>query len=475
MLPWLEESWPVLSSAVLLGLSLFASGHALLHKREVRASIGWVGIVWLVPGLGALLYFLLGINRIARRAAALRGESRRFRTDSLVPPLPPDQMDAAPHLVDLARLVARVTTRPLLPGNRVTPLVDGDEAYPAMLEAIESAERSVTLMTYIFDSRGVGARFVDALVAAQARGVQVRVLIDAVGLRYSLPPVDWRLRRERVPVRRFMPLLRFAFFNLRNHRKIMVVDGAIGFTGGMNIRRHCVLGDDPPHPTRDLHFRVEGPVVAQLQEVFAEDWAFSGGEALDGDAFFPDLRAVGPSLCRGIADGPDERIGQMPWTFAGAIACAQRSLRVVTPYFLPQPGLADALNVAAMRGVQVDVLIPERGNLPLVTWATWAQLHAVTGRGCRVFLGPPPFDHSKALVVDEQWVLFGSPNWDARSLRLNFELAVECYDAEVARAVADLVDERIGESRLLRRADLDDRALWRKLRDASARLLMPYL
>jgi cardiolipin synthase len=363
-------------------------------------------------------------------------------------------------------------------GNSVELLPGGEAAYPAMLRAIEAAQRSVTFCTYLFDPGEAGQAFVDALVRARWRGLQVRVLVDAVGARYRWPPAHRALRRAGVPAELFLERLAPAwlpFVNLRNHRKILVADGRIGFTGGMNVRDEFLPGPGRPDPFRDLHARLEGPVVAHLQATFAEDWEFTTGERLDGVAFFPALPPAGPVLARGIPDGPDEDFEALRWVLLGALATARTSVRIVTPYVLPEPALVTALDVAAMRGVEVDVVLPERGNLPLVQWAQTAQLWQVIERGCRVWLSPPPFDHSKAMVVDGVWSLLGSANWDPRSLRLNFELDVECWDADLGRRIEALVADRIARARPVALAELAARPFPVRLRDGVARLFSPYL
>lgn len=483
---WVETAWPYVSSALAIAISVLASGYAILHKRDVRAAIGWVGVIWLVPFLGAVLFALLGVNRIRRKAVELRAGRQRIEgivaRDSVPMQLRPvrDLPSSLPeHLRALARLVEQVTTRTLLGGNCITPLRNGDEAYPAMLETIERAERSITLSTYIFDNDRVGHRFVEALAAAKERGVEVRVLIDDAGARYSVPPITGLLRRRGVRVARFMPgwykPWRAPFFNLRNHRKILVVDGRVGFTGGINIRDGHVLAESPKFPVADLHFKVEGPVVRHLQEIFADDWSFTTREKLEGEAWFPEIAPCGDTIARGIADGPDEDFEKVRWTFLGALACAKRSVRIVTPYFLPDQGLIQALGVAALKGVDVRIVLPSRGNLPIVQWAMWAQLWQVLIGGGRVWLTPEPFDHSKLMVVDDEWVLIGSANWDPRSLRLNFELGLECYDAHVGGFCTALVEQKIAAARELTLAEVDERPLATRLRDGVARLFTPYL
>lgn len=480
MSEWFATYWPYhLSGLGAAVLAVAAAVHAILYKREVRAAIGWVGLIWLVPFLGALLYGLLGINRIERKALALRG--RRGPRQAIVEVAPVSSEEVASRYGsergELAQLVGRATHRILLPGNHITPLAEGDRAFPAMLEAIGAAQRSITLTAFIFDNDSVGREFAEALAAAAERGVAIRVLIDAAGVRYKRPPIHRLLRRLGLPVALFMPIVfaRLLHLNLRNHRKVLVIDGSVAFTGGMNLREGHRLERKPRHPVRDLHFRVEGPVVAQLQGVFAEDWEFSSGEVLAGEPWFPRLAPQGPSLARAISDGPDEDLDRMHWTLLGAIATARRSVRIVTPYFLPEQPLMTALDVAAMRGVEVDIVLPEWGNLRIVRWAMWAHYARVLDYGCRVWLTPPPFDHTKLLVVDDEWSLFGSTNWDPRSLRLNFELNVEAYDRELAKQLGTMIDERIARARRLELAELAQRSLPLRLRDGIARLLSPYL
>jgi len=366
----------------------------------------------------------------------------------------------------------------LLVGNRVDRLVDGDEAYPAMLEAIRSARQSISFMSYIFEAKGVGGTFVDALAEACARGVEVRVLIDDVGTRYARPRIHRVLKKRGVPVAKFLPALlprSFTHFNLRNHCKILVVDGRLGFTGGMNIRQGSVLASIPKHPTKDLHFGVVGPAVAQLQEVFARDWTFTTGEKLQGELWFPVLEPAGETLVRGITDGPDMDIDKLHWVFLAAVGAARRSIRIMTPYFLPDRVLMKALHLAAQRGVEVDIIVPEVGNLPVVRWAMWAHHRQVLGDGIRLWLSPPPFDHSKLFVVDGYWSSIGSSNWDPRSLRLNFEFNIECYDDELGASLEDHVRRRLKDARLLTPEELDERSMFQKVRDGSARLMTPYL
>ena len=480
MLNFLNDIWPHITAALTLLITIVASGHAVLHKRDTVSAVAWVGVIWLVPVLGAVLYVILGINRIRRRAAALRGGQTRYRSFQNVRChcLENNEDALQDQFAALSRLVDKIVQTPLLQGNRIIPLVNGDEAYPAMIEAIDRAERSVALSTYIFDNDRAGTLFLDGLVRAVARGVEVRVLIDDMGARYSMPSVTHKLHGAGITAARFLPTLlpwRMPFVNLRNHRKILVTDGKAGFTGGMNIREGLLLREGPRNPLQDMHFLIEGPVVDHLQKAFAEDWAFCTGELLQDETWFPPLEPKGAVTARGIPDGPDEDFGKLLWTVQGAIACAKSSIRIVTPYFLPDSALIKALNVASMRGVEVDIILPGVNNLPVVKWACTDIQRQVLEHGCNIWLSPPPFDHSKLLIVDSFWVLFGSGNWDSRSFQLNFEFNVECYDQNLAAQLDEIINSKLKHAHRVSLEEIDSRRLPVKLRDGIARLFSPYL
>jgi cardiolipin synthase len=216
-------------------------------------------------------------------------------------------------------------------------------------------------------------------------------------------------------------------------------------------------------------------VVQELMSVFVSDWEFVTREILSGTTWFPPLKECGPVIARAIPDGPDEYFEVLRMIMLGGLAQARRSVRIATPYFLPDAGLISALNTTALRGVAVDILLPEKNNLKLVQWASFALYWQLLDRGCRIWHSPPPFDHSKLMLVDDQWTLVGSTNWDPRSMRLNFELNLECYDPELGARMRAWFEHRRGAAREISQADMDSRSLPRRLRDGAARLLSPYL
>ncbi|MEO6320978.1 MAG: phospholipase D-like domain-containing protein [Polaromonas sp.] len=469
---------PLMASLLHLGFAMAVTVHALLNKRDVHKAIGWIALAWLAPVGGALAYLVLGVNRIRRAGVGLglkaAWQGKTGSTDASPEPDAP----CTPELAGISRLMRRITGKALLAGNSVTPLPNGDAAYPAMLDAVNGARHSVTLLTYIFNEDAAGRAFVAALVSAQARGVQVRVLIDAVGARYSRVSTLKQLHRAGVPAAAFLPprLTRLlAKANLRNHRKIMVVDGALGFTGGMNISAGHWFSTQPAAPVQCLHFAVRGPVVADMQRTFAIDWAFTTGEALHGSPWFAASAPCGPVLARGVTDGPDADIDHMRQVILGALAIARRRVRIVTPYFLPDEVLLTTLQVTALRGVEVDIVLPGHSNLPLMDWAMRPQFGGLVGSGCRVYLSGLPFDHTKLFLVDDAWSLIGSTNWDARSLRLNFEYNLECHDEQLVQQLDALVEDRISHAQALTATDLSGQPLLGRLRDRLVWLLSPYL
>ncbi len=483
MLTEINLLYPLLASIASFALAMWASAHVVLYKRDVRAAIGWVGIIWLTPFVGSLLYLGLGINRVKRKA-------HQVYALPVVKGSPPEIVvadgaaieaklgESHQHLKSLVSYVDRIEDDPLLVGNHVEPFTTGDAAYESMLAAISEAQQSVALATYIFDNDVAGQRFVEALEAAKQRGVEVRVLIDDVGVRYTFPSIKRLLRKAGIRFSTFFPTLipwKLHYTNLRNHRKLLIADGKIGYTGGMNIRAGHMSLPGSAHPIQDTHFRFEGPVVRQMQETFAADWEFVTGEPLVGEQWFPRLELRGDVLARGIAAGPDQHGDRIRLTLMGALASAKKSVTIVTPYFLPDAGLIDALNTADLRGVDVQIVLPAKNNLALVQWASSAQLWQVLERGVQIWVSAPPFDHTKIMVVDGFWSFVGSANWDPRSLRLNFEFNVECYDRAFAAALTDRIAAKIAAATPVTLKGVDSRSIPIRLRDGIARLLSPYL
>lgn len=450
-----------------LAIALGTTAHIVLNKRDARSAGAWTGLVWLVPFVGALLYMVLGINRIHRRARQLT------QGGLATPAAAPVASEASPAGVQphtLAELVGRVTGLPLIQGNAVH-VMEAPDAFETMINAVEQARSSVFLATYIFGNDAAGHRMVAALQGAVERGVKVRVLVDGMGSLYSFPPVVRRLRKAGVPMQRFLYSLRpwrMPYMNLRNHRKLLLVDQTLGFTGGMNLRQGYL--SEPPG-IRDLHARVEGPVVGQLLSSFAIDWHFSCGESLE-DQYRGSLQP-GHVNARVVTTGPDADLDKRRLALLAALGRAEHQVRIITPYFVPDLNLATALQLAALRGIRVQLLLPANNNLRFVDWASQHILEWLVQQGLEVRFTPGCFDHSKLMTVDGTWSLLGSGNWDARSLRLNFELDLECYNPVLAQRLDAIFEQRWERARACDGTVQPGR--FRRLRNALAHLLEPYL
>jgi cardiolipin synthase len=458
--------------AIGFALGLAASGHALLHKRRPQSAFAWIAVSMSLPFAGALLYYLFGINRVQTRA-------RKLRTEQPVPPFAVETgaAPAAPQFRSLAELASAISNLPLTAGNCIEALHNGEQAFPAMLDDIRNASTRVFLSSYIFDSGRVGHDFAEALGAAVARGVDVRVLLDGVGELYSWPRARTLLRRANVRYARFLPprLSPPAFhINLRNHRKILVVDGCIAFTGGINIGDRCLAANTSnPHRVVDIHFRIRGPVVPQIEAVFLQDWQFVTDDTVPIE---PAIAAPqGAALCRVLADGPDGELDRLTALLVGAIGAARRRVAIMTPYFLPPRELTGTLQAAALKGVDVAIILPARNNLPYIHWATRHMLWELLQRGVNIYYQPAPFVHSKLLLIDDQYALIGSANLDPRSLRLNFELDVEVYDQDFVEELGRHFDAVRARAAMMTLRDARSRNLPTRLRDGLAWLISPYL
>ena len=400
------EYWPHILFVISGLASAAAAIHAAMTKHDVRAAIGWVAVVLFSPLLGAGFYLVAGINRIRKQRVSQQRSHTTIPQEVIHRLLVDDVASVSgPQFSALKTLGDRVSDFKLLGSNSIRLLDGGDETYPAMLEAIKGAQRSIALQSYIFDHDEVGVELAQALIDAQARGVAVRVLIDAVGAKYSRPPIVHMLEKGGVQTARFMrPVIgvRLVYANLRSHRKLLVIDGTHGFTGGMNIRAGFVTAIAKESVTRDTHFQVGGPVVYQLMINFAHDWQFTTQEKLSGPEWFStstaDFIEKGGVPLRCVPSGPDSTLESTHDMLLGALSVAQRHVRIQSPYFLPDVSLVAALATAARRGVLVDIVIPGANNLKLVNAAMMAQIDQLILTGCRVW-------RSSGTVVHGRWGL----------------------------------------------------------------------
>lgn len=452
-----------------LTIALLVAGHALLYKRDTRSSTFWILLVLLLPWVGMIFYALFGINRIRVLATRYTSGAESFRKiirpPNIKEPLSLEKINGAFHAADSLDI-----------------LENGDECFPLMLEQIEKAQQEILLSSYIFDNDNIGKKFISALKRAEGRGVNVYVLIDGVGKLYSFPTITSLLKNTKLNYAVFLPTLApwsLRFLNLRNHRKLLIIDRQLAFLGGMNIRRNHVLAENTKNPVRDVHFLLKGSGIDILIDTFSSDWRYAtnGGEL---KPIFKKVETIVTNTsqkikCRILPDGPNLNHPKLALTLLVKISEAQKQLRIVTPYFLPDRIFIMALATAALRGVNVTILLPQKNNLPWVKWAMAGQAWQLLEYGIKIYESPGEFDHSKIFTADSNYAIIGSSNWDARSLRLNFEINMEVYNDEFAQRLNHHIDQRLAKSREIDLATVNSRPLLTRLRDNSARLFLPIL
>lgn len=456
-------------------LSWIAVCHALLTKHDPRAALGWTVTALLLPLVGPILYACFGISRAESRASRIMRRQQPLEPDYAHPPFSKVPPESVPESIARMEHMGRVLTEQhLCGGNAITPLRNGDQAYPAMIDAINNARDHVFLCTYIFNAGHVATAFGEAMTRAAARGVDVRLLVDGIGVLYSFRKPWKKLAKHGVRVAQFMPPRLFPpnfSINLRNHRKMLVCD-SVAFTGGMNIADENITKGKTKY-VQDMHFQCEGPIVDQLRRAFLLNWGFctKNYTPLPAATSLP----RGGCRCRIIMDGPGSEADILDDIYCGVINASRKSVRIMTPYFLPSHGLVSALRSAGQRGVDVRIVLPAKNNLFYIHWAQFRLLPTLLEAGVRVWHQPPPFAHTKLLAVDGYYAQIGSANLDARSLRLNFELNMEVFDPDFHDGIAAHIDRAVASGREITADALAALSLPVKLRNAACWIFSPYL
>lgn len=469
--------WALLYLAFTVGMVLFVLG----RKREPSAALGWSLAIVLVPLLGSLLFLCFGLTRLPRRLRRkvehragfddLREAHASATADAARAEIPAPWARAAPMLERLGEPAVRT-------GNAFDLLPQGMAAFERIFEAIEGAQHHVHIEMYIFRNDALGRRLMDLLVRKAEAGVEVRLLLDYVGTlaRWTLLR---RLRRAGGQGAVFLPLWaigkRFAP-NLRNHRKIVVCDGRVGFFGGLNVGEEYIGRKRLYREWCDAHVELRGPAVADIQLVFAEDWDFASKDLLEGEAYFPRLEAAGEAPVQIVSGGPDRDVNPIREAYFFAIMNARESLCIASPYIVPDLALRDALKTAARSGVEVVLLTqswPPDNYLAEFCGSYWFE--ELLRAGVRIHRYEPGMMHAKLVVADDVVAAVGSANLDNRSLVLNFELiGVFAGKPEVAQ-LAGRFDEMLAQSRALELDTFRARSRWRKAVEGLARLLGPLL
>jgi cardiolipin synthase A/B len=469
----------------------------LLEKRSPVATLAWLLALVALPYVGFVVFFLMGPRRLVRkRLKHKRARGAVQPRGTMVHVNEPKQQRDDARIDQLVHLAERTGEPPADLCDDVTVFNDAASAYDAIEKAIAEAKHHVHFGYYIFDAGRVGARFRDALILRARAGVTVRVLVDDVGSSSLGRSFSQPMRDAGVKFARFNPVT-FARmrsrFDFRNHRKIVVCDGTVGFTGGINITDEYLPAAEPPKtlaerrarrkldkrghlaPWRDTHVRLHGDAVRWLQLTFLDDWYYATGYAERDEAYFPTRTETGDHLVQIVASGPDRDMEPIQKLYFASIASARSRVFVTSPYFVPDDAVLTALTTAALRGVDVRVLVPRRSDSLIVTAAARSYYDTILAAGVRVYEYQPTMIHAKTLVVDDFFTSVGTANMDNRSFRLNFEVTAILYGEAHANEAAEQFRHDVKNAKEIKAHSRGKVPFGWRLAEAGARVLSPLL
>lgn len=472
--------WIVLA----LGLFIFQIATILLLEyRNPSKAVAWLSVLFILPIIGFVMYYFLAKEYTHRKKVRRKGrrvieEIRRAYT------LRAKKADAgdAIHRSDIYKehrlfgLLSNIPSSPLTSCNRVDVYRDAEGTYEAMLRAMETARSFIHLEFYIFRHDRIGRRFQEMMIRKAREGVQVRLLVDGIGSYQLSGEYVNELVRNGIEVHSFLPPL-IAFFdkriNYRNHRKIVVIDGVVGFLGGINIGDEYLGADPKMGYWRDTHIRLEGESVYYLQHTFAKDWGFASGEPLTDSIYFPEHACEGEDTVQIIASGPDDPLDAVLEVFFGAMAVARHRIYIATPYFIPDPSIGMALKTAAVSGVDVRIIMPGVPDAQIVHWASHSYVQELLQAGVRFYHYRKGFIHAKTLIIDRIMATVGTANMDMRSFFSNFEILAVLYDRDtIQRLEADFMAD-LHDSEEIVLAEFEKRSKVQRAKEKIARLLSP--
>ncbi|MBW2730770.1 MAG: cardiolipin synthase [Deltaproteobacteria bacterium] len=464
-------------------LALVMSLRVVMQRREPTATLAWVLGMVLLPYIGVVAYVVFGRRRLVRQVRKRQAQSNLIEPKleqhladiTNVEHTPLEEMPTREQSV-LIQLTSRIGCRRQTRGNRVELLVDADQTYQAMEEAIAEARDHVHFQFYVYNDDDTGRRFRDLLTRKAKEGVAVRVLVDGVGS-FGLESFMQPLVAAGGHFASFLPVGKFRRWhpNLRNHRKLVVVDGRVGFTGGVNIGDEYTGRQKRTGAWRDTHLRVEGTATAHLQEIFAEDWHFATGREPSEQGWFPHVSPCGAARVHIVASGPDTDTQPLQRIFFSAVTLAKERVYLTTPYFVPDQAMAVALETAALRGLDVRLLLPHRSDAPLVLYAGRSYYDELLQAGVRIFEYQRGFLHAKTMLVDRQWATVGSANMDVRSFRLNFEVNAMVYGPHLPDQLARVFRRDLRLSREVTLEEVKAKSLTQRAAESFARILSPVL
>ncbi|MGI6587839.1 MAG: cardiolipin synthase [Peptococcia bacterium] len=460
----------------------FAGLLLLLERRDPSKTLAWLLILLFLPLVGFILYLVFGRHprkqRITRKKKVLNNNLYPLQQSLYQNPLPGNT--EAREKARLIELIYNNADFPPTANNEIQVLTDGQEIFPAFIEAIKKAQKHIHLETYILRDDNIGNTIADLLCAKAQKGVKVRLIYDGLGSRHLGKEYLEKLRTAGVEVAVFFPVkLPFLHrkINYRNHRKILVVDGITGFVGGANIGDEY-LGQNPEIGYwRDTHVCLKGNAVYFLQRIFLQDWHFITGKSLEHNSIdlFPKQKTTGKHIVQITASGPDSQWEAIMQVYYYTIATAEKSVYITSPYFIPNESILTALKTAALSGVDVKLILPAKPDHKVVFWAAMSYLGELLEAGVEIYFYHKGFIHSKVLTVDGIVSSIGSANMDQRSFSLNFEVNAFIYDQETALRLEQDFQEDLRHAKKLTLEELQNRSLGQHFIESIARLFSPLL
>lgn len=464
--------------AVLTIWALTMAVTIVLERRPPTSTIAWLLVLTLFPIGGWVMYRLIGPLRLERKKLRRR-VSREVIAEAAGTLREIEAAAPSHHREQLARVAIAVGEAPPLRADSVTLYTEGDATYAAIAEAIGAARHHIHLEYYIWDDDRIGARLRDLLVTRAKAGVEVRLLLDGTGSFATGSSFFEPLVKAGASVAWFNPIsvlgsLRRRRIDFRSHRKIVVCDGRVGFTGGINVSDDESREFSGKHAWRDTHLRIEGSAVLVLQRVFAEDWLYTTEKVLpSGEEYFPIPASAGSEVVQIVSSGPDLDVFAVHKMFFAAITQATQRIWLTTPYFVPDDVIQSALVSAALRGVDVQIIAPAHSDSLLVDLAARSYFPELLAAGARVFEYRPRFIHAKTFVVDEDVAIVSTANLDNRSFRLDFEVAAVIYGKTMNAQLEAAFREDLTHCRELPKKH--EPKFWPRLGQSGARLLSPLL
>lgn len=447
----------------------------ITDNRNPLKTLPWILVLVLAPVVGLLFYFFFGQNLSKQRIISRRTRKRiTMQLEEVVDTQRPDIPDE--HR-PLARLLYNTIHSVPLYGSRLTPYTDGTSKMGSLLAEIARARHHIHIQYYIFCDDATGCRLRDALAEKARQGVEVRILYDDVGCSSVKKSFFEEMRREGIEVFAFLHV-KFPFFtskvNYRNHRKIVVIDGSVGFIGGMNIADRYVRGTQWGS-WRDTHFRIEGNGAAGLQAAFLSDWSATTKCHISGPEYFPTAERYTDNILQIVPSGPFGKWRTLLQADSYAISNARRRIWIQTPYYLPSDVLNSALQVAALAGVDVRLMLPARSDSKVVDLASHSYLDDMMKAGVKILFYTPGFLHSKLLIIDDTLTVIGSANMDFRSFEHNFEVNAFTYDAEFTARMASVFDDDASHCHDLAPGEWFNRPRSRRWAESFMRVFSPLL